>query len=182
MDARRQTFWAWWLRLVIRCSTVVICQGKSTVEEVVRLGANRSDCYIVPNPVELSKWYGDLREGARSQEIMFAGWMTAEKGVFDLLEALGQSARLRAQPVLICGKGIGSGKVQQRVRELGLSNVELPGWLSTSDLRAAFRRVSIFVLPSHSEGMPQSVVEALAAGAVVVVGIVVLRARSDRSG
>ena len=58
--------------------------------------------------------------------------------------------------------------VQQELRAHDLDSVDLPGSLRPSDLGARLRFSSVFLLTSRFEGIPRSVVEALACGVPVV--------------
>jgi glycosyltransferase involved in cell wall biosynthesis len=101
--------------------------------------------------------------------IAFVGRLTREKGVFDLLEAL---ALLRewepAVRVELAGDG-DAGAVARRAHELGIGDrVLVRGWCSPAERSRIVERAGIFVLPSYAEGLPMSLLEAMAAGCAVV--------------
>jgi glycosyltransferase involved in cell wall biosynthesis len=102
--------------------------------------------------------------------VVFVGRLIALKGVRELITAVRSLApRRRALRVALLGDGPLRGEVQQLVREAGLSSVvsfvgsrpsrEVARWLAASNL---------LCLPSHSEGCPNVVLEALACGRPVV--------------
>lgn len=51
----------------------------------------------------------------------------------------------------------------------GIANLQFPGTLSPKQLADRFKEASIFILPSHSEGVPKVTQEAAACGAAVIV-------------
>lgn len=174
-DVARSVFWRWWVRLTVRLSTLVICQGETVADEVQRLGGTPDQCRVVPNLADLSELYGDLGEETRSNEIVFLGWNVASKGIFDLLTAIHLSEELATVPTLVLGDGADATAARSMAADFGLTNVQFLGWVETDRLRAILKRASTLVLPSYTEGMPGSVIEALAAGAVVVttpVGVI----------
>jgi colanic acid/amylovoran biosynthesis glycosyltransferase len=76
---------------------------------------------------------------------------------------------------LICGDGSLREKIAEVVAQLGLSeNVEVPGWLTQEQLIAEYRRAHLFLHPSEKtkaddqEGIPNSMLEAMATGLPVV--------------
>ncbi|MGZ6949738.1 MAG: glycosyltransferase family 4 protein [Ilumatobacteraceae bacterium] len=185
-DAARSTFWRVWLRQTVRLSTLVICQGKTIADAVQRLGGTPDQCRVVPNLADLSEVYGDLDEEKRSNEIVFLGWLTASKGIFDLLAAIQQSNELRTVPFVICGDGADGNAARTMAADQGLTNVRFMGWVETDhQVREILKGASTLVLPSYTEGMPGTIIEALAAGAVVVttpVGVIADYVVHDESG
>jgi glycosyltransferase involved in cell wall biosynthesis len=59
--------------------------------------------------------------------------------------------------------------VRRRAAELRIGNeVELLGWLGAPERQAELGRAAVFCLPSHAEGLPMAMLEAMAAGRPVV--------------
>jgi glycosyltransferase involved in cell wall biosynthesis len=108
--------------------------------------------------------------------IVFIGRLSPEKGLFDLLEAM---IWLEHQAVgmfslEIAGDGPLRDQLPTRIRALGLEkHVRLVGWVSQGEeLRRFYRDATMAVLPSYTEGVPLSLVEAMAFGVPVVASAV----------
>lgn len=100
---------------------------------------------------------------------LFLGLLGQRKGIFDLLQAL---ALLRARGVAFQLMVGGNGEVErcrQRIAELGLADrVELLGWVGGEAKQRLLAEADLFVLPSHHEGLPMSLLEAMSWGLPVV--------------
>lgn len=103
--------------------------------------------------------------------VLFLGNLTAAKGVWELVEAArdlpGDS---RVVMLGVEGEPGIRDRLNARIRELGLSErVELPGPAVGVAKRTWLERAQVFVLPSHVEGLPVSMLEAMAVALPVVV-------------
>jgi glycosyltransferase involved in cell wall biosynthesis len=105
--------------------------------------------------------------------VLFVGRLVREKGILDLLQALRSIPDVR---LLIAGAALDSDRdsVEDEVQRLAAHSalsgrVDLLGMLSRDELRATMGRAQALVLPSYREGVPRSVIEALAAGRPAVV-------------
>jgi glycosyltransferase involved in cell wall biosynthesis len=103
----------------------------------------------------------------------FMGRLVAEKGIQDLIEAIGQVRRDEPRvKLLIVGTGSGQegdveSEVRERVRELGLSHVVFAGY--QSDEALFYRLFDLFVLSSRvQDAYATSLVQALMAERPVV--------------
>jgi glycosyltransferase involved in cell wall biosynthesis len=94
--------------------------------------------------------------------VLFVGWVAPLKGVLDLVAAFTQVRQEFADAELVC---IGEGPLQPFLRSNGVTALgpktssEIADWLGACDL---------LCLPSHSEGCPNVVVEALSSGRPVI--------------
>jgi glycosyltransferase involved in cell wall biosynthesis len=124
----------------------------------------RVDC--VPNavPLRTAAWTG--RDPAR---IAFVGRLTREKGAFDLLEAVALLRTAHPQVRLeLAGDG-DADAIVRRAYELGIGDrVLVRGWCAAPQRDRLLARAGVFALPSHAEGLPLSLLEAMSAGCPVV--------------
>lgn len=99
----------------------------------------------------------------REKYILFAGTLTHRKGYDDLIKAF---AAIACKHPDWCLKLAGNGEVElgkALARELGIDNqVDFLGWINGEEKDRAFRRASIYCLPSYSEGFPMGVLDAWA--------------------
>jgi glycosyltransferase involved in cell wall biosynthesis len=107
--------------------------------------------------------------GREPLTLLFLGRIGERKGAFDLIDAVAQIKGRFPGIRLLMG---GDGEVEvarKRADDLGVSsNVELIGWVSGADKQALLESATVYVLPSYNEGLPMSVLEAMAAGLPVV--------------
>jgi glycosyltransferase involved in cell wall biosynthesis len=101
--------------------------------------------------------------------VLFLGRLGTRKGTYDLLDAVAQLVVKHPQLKLLLG---GDGELDQvriRANELGISgNIELLGWLRGDEKDQYLQSAMIYALPSYNEGLPMSILEAMAAGLPIV--------------
>jgi len=140
-------------------------QSQRFVED--ELGVGRDRIFVVPNgvpgPSEVPK-----RDPSASPTIAFAGELSDRKGVPELIVAAAQVSTDHAFRLRLAGGGDLT-ETQQQIDELDLSStVELLGILNQEELNALLSESNIFVLPSHREGLPLALLEAMAHGCAVI--------------
>lgn len=101
--------------------------------------------------------------------VLFVGWLEKSKGVFELLDAcLGLFRRYEFEVVFV-GDGNARGELERLAGDQLHDKVRVCGWLPSEELRVQLSRGDIFTLPSYAEGLPNAMIEAMAAGLPVVV-------------
>jgi len=129
--------------------------------------AGRDDGIVVPNPVAIPD---ATSTGRDSEFVVFLGRLGERKGVFELVAAI-EALQNRGSGAhwLVAGDGDVE-DVREAVSKLPRPElVSVPGWLGRDDVRAALARASVFCLPSHDEGVPIALLEAMSYGLACVV-------------
>ncbi|MEO6349193.1 MAG: glycosyltransferase [Candidatus Limnocylindrales bacterium] len=109
-------------------------------------------------------------QGGGPTRIVWAGRMVGEKGLLDLIDAIYavMSAGTDISLVLI-GDGPARASVLQAAARLPADRLEEYGYVGDrSAFMSLLRGCDIFASPSHSEGLPKTLVEAMAAGLAVI--------------
>ncbi|HEX5130224.1 MAG TPA: glycosyltransferase family 4 protein, partial [Usitatibacter sp.] len=119
----------------------------------------------VTNAVPIPRVEG-LRDPAR---IAFLGRLTHLKGAYDLIDAVAL-LRERAPQVRLELAGDGDGaELARYAHALGMGDrVLVRGWCGPEECTRMLARSGLFVLPSHVEALPMSLLEAMAAGCAVI--------------
>jgi len=103
--------------------------------------------------------------------ILFLGWVEDFKGVFELLEAtlILQKSGISFH-LTFGGDGSVLKDAKSFVEQHSLqSKITFAGWVDGDDKNSLLSSNDIFVLPSWSEGLPNSMIEAMSAGLACVV-------------
>jgi glycosyltransferase involved in cell wall biosynthesis len=124
-----------------------------------RTGMTNAD--HMPNPLHVSPV---LRADLSAPVVVCVGRLSHEKGVDMALEAWAEvSAAHPGWRLRIYGSGPEEGALREQARSLGIAGtVEFRG--PTAGIEAALSQASIFMLPSRQEGLPMSLMEAMACG------------------
>lgn len=166
------------LRCCFRIPDLMLCQGRAYQEFFVKeIGLRADRCPVIHNWTATSALLdiGATRidkQGDAILEVLFLGWVDREKGIFELLECTRRLADTPGVPafrVIIAGDGSAMADAERRLEELHLASVaRLLGWIDSDAKVARLRGADMLVLPSYMEGMPNSVIEAMAAGLPVI--------------
>jgi len=152
--------------------TIAISESVMTVANSVALELGRHYAYdralVVGNGVD--EHLLEPRTAKCSEKyILFIGRLSYRKGLFDLLEC----AKVVCQRYDIRFVLVGKGELEQKIRAIiekeGLQDrVILMGHQNRGELVRLYQNATIFVLPSHYEGLPTVLLEAMSCGLPVV--------------
>lgn len=124
---------------------------------------------VIASPVEARDLLEIDRSNRSHDVLLFMGRLEPAKGIYDLIDAM--AAIRRNHPALrLCLAGEGNREEfirYARAREVDLV-LDFTGWLTGAAKIRAWSRASVYVLPSYIEGLPMSILEAMAAGLPVV--------------
>jgi glycosyltransferase involved in cell wall biosynthesis len=145
--ARRAPSLARW---TLRKARLVICVS-SALAEVVR-GLGIEHLRVIPNGVEIPPF---VREPASPPQVLFAGRLSREKGILELVEAA------REMNLVVVGDGPLRAQVPGAL-----------GFVPHRELGELYERAAVIACPSHREGFNVVCAEAMAYGRPVVAGAV----------
>ena len=145
--ARRATPLA---RRVLRRARLVICASNALADSARELGAR--EVRVIPSGVDVPE---EVAEEAEPPEVLFAGRLSPEKGILELVEAANGMTLVVA----------GDGPLRDRVPGA-------LGFVPHHALGPLYERAAVVAVPSHREGFGVVCAEAMAYGRPVVAGAV----------
>jgi len=160
---------------LLRDAKSVITPTEYNKKKIVEIGGDVAGdrVRIIPYSVdtELFSPLGVGRDKGEIVEIISVGRLHPVKGYPYLLKATGLLKKKKLKfHLTVVGDGAERGNLQRMVEKLGLERfVTFTGSLYGRRLRDRLRVSDIFVLSSVSEGLPVSMLEAMAVGLTVVV-------------
>ena len=145
-------------------------------EKITRLGMGyNSEIFCRNRSGKCSEERNEASDHTDTVQIVFAGKIAEKKGVISLLRAmklLEGYLEGKKQVKLFLAGSTGNEEEYARIRKLAEEcpyEVVFPGRLSQTDLAKVYNQCDIFTLPSFFEGIPLTVIEALACGCRVVM-------------
>jgi len=101
--------------------------------------------------------------------VLSLGELRKGKGTYDILAAVPLILQICPEAEFLLGGTGDSIQIEQQLSsELWGTRVRLLGWVEEHQKSELFARAKVFLLPSHSEGLPIAILEAMAHGIPVV--------------
>jgi glycosyltransferase involved in cell wall biosynthesis len=137
-------------RRVVERAALVVCASTALAEEARALGA--SETRVIPSGVDIPAETG---EEATPPEVLYAGRLSSEKGVLELVQAA------TGMKLVVAGDGPLRDRVPGAL-----------GFVPHHELGAYYGRAAVVACPSHREGFGVACAEAMAHGRPVVASAV----------
>jgi glycosyltransferase involved in cell wall biosynthesis len=134
----------------------------------------QAEIELIPNAIDLSVFRptppGEEVE-ERAARLLFVGRLIAFKNLETLLQAVKLLGEMGAGPFVLelVGEGEKRPELERMVIDLGISRlVHFSGWVGHPAIVERYQRADVFVTPTTWEGMPNTVLEAMACGKPIV--------------
>jgi glycosyltransferase involved in cell wall biosynthesis len=167
----------WMFRRVVRMTDGVI--GLSSEWNQLPKIVPGSKVFILHNAINLAPYLSIARDRLQKPtrdgviNILYLGYLGHAKGSFDLLDAAKSflSEGIEASFSLVGGE-LRPGELDQLWKHLDQTNLEGTVIIHSPVVGEAkfaqFRSADIFIFPSHTEGLPMAVIEAMASGLPII--------------
>ena len=169
LDAFETPRQIWAQRIAHRLATHVVAVSVAVAETAVALGARPERVTVIPNGVDVERFAGALpdpvvRASNGTPVVGAVGCLAARKDYSNLLEALSLLERRgRRFHAVVVGDGKERDALLRQTRGLGLAErVRFLG--ERPDVERLLPGMDVFVLSSREEGIPNALLEAMAAG------------------
>lgn len=166
------------LEEVFQQARVVMARSESLLDRLRDLGCPDEKLRMNRTPVPLQSIEFKQREipADGRWRLLQACRLIPKKGLFTVLKALPKVISVWPElKYVLCGSGPDEERLRDEVKKAGLeANVEIRGWVSQDELKDEFAKAHLFLHPSEltetedQEGVPNAMLEAMAAGLPVV--------------
>ena len=173
--AQPRRFRLWLEKQALRRCDAVVCVSESVADFARRHFAGiEPPLYVIPNGVDTGRFastpparWGQYGIPSQTQVIVFVGRLAPQKGLERLFAAAGQLlARDRNRWLVLIGDGPLRPWCQQQCDLLPQRRALLLPW--QADVAPYIKAATLIMLTSDYEGMPNVILEAMAAGRAVV--------------
>ena len=160
-------------RRVLASADAITAVSKALKSQVEDIAPQRRDVEVVYNGCDCHRFKYDRGAGRSllkrmdvprgAPSVLFLGHLLKAKGIFELADAFRVVlARFPEAHLIMVGDGPDRRRFERRLSKYGLERkVRLVGDRHPDDVPAWLSAADVFVLPSHGEGLPNSVMEAM---------------------
>lgn len=159
-----------WLRTELNKASVIFVLAEDFKNRLTNIG--------VTTPIELSTTKVDdslvkdfdisIRDG-KSRELLFLARVEKAKGIYETIDTFkilkNEFPNLRLK---IVGDGSELENIKRKISDENLQDITVTGRLSGKDIINAYKAANLLLLTTHGEGMPTTVLEAMAFGLPVI--------------
>lgn len=158
----------WLASKFLRIPNYLGAQGTPWVDLYRKLSIRKNRIKLIPNWIDVSEFRPSPKKGNDTIRFLYSGWLVKKKGILDLMEAIDHLRERNDLEFVFAGGGDLLDKLEKDAREKGLTNIQLLGWRDRDQMKALYQDCDVFILPSHAEGFPNSLLEALSSGMPII--------------
>lgn len=161
-----------WILRNLKKADVLIVLSQSWKEWFAGIGVPKEKIVVLHNITE----YPQRKEGKESIDsgrpvrFLFMGEIGERKGVFDILRGMANcQTNLMGKVELRIGGNKHEEEMKRMIAENNLSDiVKFEGWVGGDKKIELLNWADVFILPSHNEGLPISILEAMSYGMPII--------------
>jgi glycosyltransferase involved in cell wall biosynthesis len=162
------------VRWAVRSAAAIVCVSEALRQRAIALGVPAEKVLTIRNGVDLDRFRPMPRSETRRatgqaldrRTALFVGNVLATKGVRELFAAFERLSGDRPElDLVVVGEGPDTAWLRAQASRAALANrVRLVGRVPHAELAMWFNAADVTCLPSHAEGLPNVLLEAMACG------------------
>lgn len=168
----------WWLRILIKTTVsrssraIVLCERLKYIFENLVPDNNR--IVVVPNGIEIREHIEEPARAKRNKQLILnIGQLSIEKGTMDIIRAIPSIISSNDNITFVLAGTWNNNSTESEAKQFIKENhldayVQMPGPVEGEAKQELLRTASIFIHPSHHEGAPYAILEAMMNGLPVV--------------
>lgn len=147
----------------------VVCCSENTFKKCLEIGIEENKCVLIPIPFEMPdiKSLEDMDTSQFVPYICFAARIEEAKGIFELIDAFIELNGYKDLNLLVIGVNLEGDRFIKRISNC--NRVYYLGSKCQNEVVSIMSEAELVVLPSKSEGLPRSCLEAIAVGSKVLL-------------
>lgn len=151
---------------VLNNADVITAVSYSCLREIKHFVGKKKPMYVIGNGVDTNYFKPNENIERERSVILYTGRLDSRKGVVDLITSAKYVCKYYPEAkFILTGKGPNEGHIRRQISNLNLSgNVTLAGFVSREELLQLYQSCTMYVLPSYYEGLPTTLLEAMACG------------------
>ena len=163
---------SFFVNLGLTYATAIVCQSQEAALALREIfPGHEHKTHVIPNWIAPFENPRPKPATANSPiRVSFIGWLEPIKDVKTILRAFHRVEQQFCDWQLsICGDGSQKQELEELATELGIdSKIEFTGWIGPEQKCSILQDTDLFIMASLSEGMPNSIVEAMKYGIPIV--------------
>lgn len=153
---------------VLHLADFIIVEGQGVLEQN-RISDYRNKVVVCPQFVDHTRFYIKVPVQERPLRVGFVGTLDARKGAIEFAKGIQRLASVDDLTFLMVGSGPLKSAIESLLQDLcELKRVELREFVPDQEMPDFFNGLALCVMPSVSEGLPNTLLEAMACGTPVL--------------
>jgi len=159
-------------KISFKIADCILCYTDIEKKNLQDLGIPHDKIRVIHNGIDVDIFYPRKKNQHKNyQQLLWIGRFVSGKGVNILIDAFQKIVKdFKEARLILVGEGPQRSQIENQIERAGLKkNVEIYDYWDNSKIAEIYNQSDIFILPSLMEGVPRTMLEAMACGIPIIV-------------